>query len=315
MKKKGIALGIGAGLVLAITGLIGIFYESSIPRNSKFVKKNKEGKYADDSEKQKAYEEAKIWLDEIPKEEVEVCSFDGLRLYGTFIPAEKYTANTVILVHGYRACGFKDFGLMLPFYHELGVNILMPDDRGHGKSEGSYIGFGWHDHFDVEKWIDYLVIRFGERANIFLHGVSMGAATVMIASGDELPSQVRGVIEDCGYTNIIDQFKHNLTKGKKIPIFPILKGTNFLLKKKVGYQLYDCDAGKALRKTKLPYLFIHGDKDKFVPTKMVYENFEACASEDKELILIEGAKHAESYYVDSEKYETVVTDFINRHII
>ena len=316
MKKRGIIIGtVGAGLVIAVAaGLVGYFYESAISRNPKLIKKGKEWHYSDDPEKQEAYEKAKAWVDGIKKEELEICSFDGLRLHGTFIPAKNYTATTVVLVHGYRVGWFKDFGLMLKFYHEFGVNILLPDDRGHGESEGSYIGFGWHDHFDVEKWVEYLLVRFGENSNIFLHGVSMGAATVMIASGDDLPPQVKGIIEDCGYSTLDRQLKYNLTKGKNIPVSPLINAVSKVASKKVGYKFSDCDSIKALKKTALPYLFIHGDKDRFVPTEMVYENYDACASEDKEIVLIEGAKHAESYYVDNKTYEKAVVDFITNHI-
>ena len=317
MKKKTIvmgALGTAALAATAVAGVAGYFYQIVLPRNSKVIKKPEEGVYSDDPDKQEAYEEAKLWLDNIEKEELEIKSFDDLRLHATFIPAESYTTVTVVLVHGFRANWFKDFGLMLKFYHNLGVNILLPDDRGHGKSEGDYIGFGYHDHFDVEKWVDYLIIRFGSKSSVFLHGVSMGAATVMIASGDELPEQVKGIIEDCGYSTLKKQLSHSFKGGKKIPVAPFINIVSAVAKKKAGYKFSDCNSMAALKRATLPYLFIHGDVDDVVPTYMAYENFEACASEDKALVLIEGAGHAENYYVDKSAYEEAVANFINRNM-
>ena len=313
MKKGGLILGVLGAATAVVAGGIGYFYQLSVPRNSKVIKKGDPDIYSDDPDKQAKYEEMREWLDEIQKEDVEIRSFDGLKLHATFIPAEEEKDITVILVHGYRASGFKDFAFMLPFYHKLGVNILMVDDRGHGKSQGDYVGFGWHDHFDVERWINYLTVRFGDESSIFLHGVSMGAATVMMASGDELPSQVKGIIEDCGYSTLNGQLKHNLESQFHIPTKPVIDAVSAVTKQLNGYSFEECDSLSALKKTELPYLFIHGDKDAFVATRMVYENYNACASEDKTLILVEGADHAESYYVNPSLYEEAVTKFIKTH--
>ncbi len=316
MKKRnlvlaaaGTAVAVGAGVAVKV---LCRFYESAILRNSRYADKKEEGVYSDEPEKQRAYEKAKEWLDGIKKEEVEIKSFDDLRLHGTFIPAEEYTTTTVVLVHGYRADWFKDFGLMLEFYHEMGVNILLPDDRAHGKSEGEHIGFGYFDHFDVEKWVDYLILRFGENSAIFLHGMSMGAATVMIAAGDDLPKQVRGIIEDCGYSSLNAQLRHNMKSDKRVMITPIIAASSIVTKKKAGYKFSDCSSVDALKRATLPMLFIHGDADDFVPTYMVFENFEACASEDKSMVLINKARHAEGYFVDKEAYEEAVENFIDR---
>lgn len=313
MRKGGLIIGALGAAAAVFAGGIGYFYELSVPRDSKVTKKKDPNVWSDDPDKQAKYEEAKEWLDGVEKEDCEIRSFDGLKLHAVLIPAEKETQVTVILVHGYRASGFKDFGFMLPFYHKLGVNILMVDDRGHGKSQGDYVGFGWHDHFDVERWIKYITVRFGDNSEIFLHGVSMGAATVMLTSGDDLPEQVKGIIEDCGYSTLDGQLKYNLDTQFHIPTKPVINAVSAVTKQKNGYSFEQCNSIEALKNANVPFLFIHGDKDGFVPTSMVYENFNACASEDKTLILVEGADHAESYYVNPSLYEEAVTKFIKDH--
>ncbi len=312
MKGK-LLIGLLGVTAAAAAGGIGYLYDMSVARHSKVNKKPEPGVYSDDPDKQAEYEKIKEWIKDIQTESVEIRSFDGLRLHGTFIPAEVYTTTTVILVHGYRASGMKDFGLMLPFYHKLGVNILMVDDRGHGDSQGDYIGYGWHDHFDVERWIRYLTVRFGDDCRIFLHGVSMGAATVMLTAGDELPEQVKGIIEDCGYSRLTDQLRFNFKNMFHFDGKPVINVVSHVTNKMDGYSFDQCDSVKSLKNATVPMLFIHGDKDDFVPTDMVYENYDACGSEDKTLIIVEGAKHAESYYVNPELYESAVKKFIEDH--
>ncbi len=314
--KKGWLVGGASILAAAAAGGISYFYALSVPRKS-FVSETKTNLMPErvSGKAKELYESALEWYQNSAREDVYVTSFDGLKLHGNWIPAEEDKGLTVIMVHGYRSIGFRDFGPMLPFYHGLGANILMVDDRGHGESEGDYVGYGWHDHYDVEKWISYVIHREGEDAKIFLHGVSMGAATVMMVSGEELPEQVKGIIEDCGYTNIKDQMKWCVNTLYHMPAEPFVTAVSKVTRVKNHYGLEECDSVAALRKAKLPYLFIHGSNDTFVPTKMVYENYDACASPDKKLVLVEGAEHAESYVTNAELYEKEVTEFINTHLV
>lgn len=311
MGKKAWLAG-GAGLAALLAGGSCFFYEVAIPRKSKIRLPEKDSDGSKRKEIERRIEGAGRWIEEQHPEKLMLASYDGLRLNAKLILAEERTEKTILAVHGYRSSGAQDFGAMLPFYHELGYNVLLMDDRGHGESEGDYVGYGWQDHFDCRKWIDYLALRFGDKAEIFLHGVSMGAATVMITAGEELPEQVKGIISDCGYTSAVDQFKYVLKKYYHLPSFPLLPMTRQLTKLRAGYDFADCDARKALKKATLPILFIHGDQDDFVPTAMGYENYESCASEDKELVLIEGAGHAQSYYVNTEGYETAVREFLEK---
>ena len=217
----------------------------------------------------------------------------------------------VIAVHGYTDSA----NFMVPAAKQFlnyGYNVLMPDLRAHGKSEGKYIGMGWLDKDDIILWIDYLIATYGN-IKIILYGISMGAATVMMASGENLPSNVRMVIEDCGYTSVWDEFAYELKYLFKMPKFPALYNANIITKIKAGYSLKKASCIKQIKKSKLPILFIHGDKDKFVPFYMVNKLYEA-AGEKKEKLVVQGAAHAEARLINSEKYWHTVRKFIKRYI-
>ncbi len=217
----------------------------------------------------------------------------------------------VIAVHGYTdsASFMVDSAKRFLSY---GYNVLMPDLRAHGKSGGKYIGMGWLDRLDLILWIDYLIATYGN-IKIILYGISMGAATVMMASGEKLPSNVRMVIEDCGYTSVWDEFAHELKYLFHMPTFPALYNANFITKIRVGYSLKKASAIKQIKKSKLPILFIHGDKDDFVPFYML-DKLYTSANDKKEKLVIKDAGHAESQWINSEQYWHTVRKFIKRYI-
>lgn len=239
---------------------------------------------------------------------------DGLKLQGYYLQAQPPTARTVILAHGYSSKG-KDLGLIARFYYEqFGYNVLMPDDRGHGESEGDYIGFGWVDRLDYLQWIRKTVDTVGRDAQIVLHGISMGGATVMMVSGETLPPQVKAIVEDCGYTSVRDQLAYQLKRLYKLPAFPILHATSLLTKLKAGYSFTEASALHQLARNKLPMLFIHGGDDTFVPTDMVYRLYEACRTE-KELYVADGAGHGLAYSMNKAAYERKVHEFVSRYVV
>lgn len=254
------------------------------------------------------------WVEKQAYETWHIASDDGLTLIGYYLTAKKATTKTVILAHGYSSQG-KDMGSFAKFYYEkLGYNVLMPDDRGHGESEGAYIGFGWPDRLDYVLWIRKIVEVVGEHAQIVLHGISMGGATVMMVSGEDLPKQVKVIVEDCGYTSVSDQLAYQLKRMYKLPAFPILHVTSLLTRLKAGYRFSEASALKQLEKNKLPMFFIHGSADTFVPTEMARRLYDACRT-DKDIYIAKGAGHGMSYGADTTTYEQKVADFIGRYMM
>lgn len=251
---------------------------------------------------------AKEWLAEQPQEEIWVTSDDGLKLFGRFIPCND-SMKTVICFHGYTSEGLNDYSTLARFYLDNGFNLLIVDERAHGRSEGTYIGFGCLDRHDAKVWIDYVVERLGENCSILLHGDSMGAATVLMTTGLKLPKQVKAAVSDCAFTSAWDVFCAVLKNMYHLPSFPIMQIANQMVKKKAGYELDECNARREVKNAEIPILFIHGKCDTFVPCSMVYELYDACRTE-KKLVVIDGAGHVESCYKNPEKYEEAIRSFI-----
>lgn len=238
-------------------------------------------------------------------------SFDKLKLHSYKILNENPTDNWVITVHGYTSKGVDMSNYAMNFYN-MGYNILIPDLRGHGESEGNYIGMGWFDRLDILSWIN-LIINENKNAKIILHGVSMGAATVTMASGENLSTKVKAIIADCGYTSVWNQFSHQLKTIYSLPNFPVMNASSIAIKLKTGYSLKKASSLNQVAKSKTPILFIHGDKDDFVPYSMMDELYNA-ASCEKEKLTIKGAGHAKSSKVDPDLYWSTIENFINKYI-
>ena len=239
-------------------------------------------------------------------------SFDGLKLHGTWFPAkegEKEITKAVICFHGYSSCGMNDYVGLSDYYMRNGYSMLILDERAHGKSQGEYVGFGCLDRKDALKWIDWVCARCGRQVQIVLHGISMGAATVLMTTGLPLPSQVKGVISDCAFTSPKEVFTHVLRSMYHLPAFPMIQISDFVNRKKAGYGLDECNAAREVRKAKIPALLIHGSADTFVPCRMCEDIYENYAS-DKRKLIIEGAAHAESYYKDMGAYENAMNEFL-----
>lgn len=255
----------------------------------------------------------KEWFFNKGYEKIEITSFDGLKLKGILVYAPEPSKKTVVAIHGYKNCGINEYCTYIRLYHEMGFNVLVPDDRAHGESEGAFIGFAWHDRRDCVGWINYAIDKFGNDSSVMLHGISMGSATVMNASGEsDLPIQVKAIISDCGYSSAWKQFKHVLKRNFHLPSFPIMQIANLFNIIFNKYNFNENNSAKQVSKTKVPFLFIHGADDDFVPTEMVYEVYNACSSEMKEIHVFPGAAHAESYYVCHDEYVKVLKAFIDK---
>ena len=218
----------------------------------------------------------KAWLEGQKQEPMEIRSFDGLRLRAVFVPNPE-AKGTLLLFHGWRSSWKTDFTVALPFYYSLGLNLLLVDQRSQNSSEGRYMTYGIREQKDVASWADHMAEKLGKDHPLFLGGLSMGAATVLMASDLEYAGNVRGVLADCGFTSP----------------WAIIR--------------------KVAGRTKLPVLLIHGLADDFVPSDMSRENYAACRSE-KELVLVEGAGHGLSYVVEPERVRAAIGAFIRKHL-
>ncbi|RUS49086.1 alpha/beta hydrolase [Cohnella sp. AR92] len=252
--------------------------------------------------------EIKEWFREQPFEKAEIVSDDGLKLRAHYLESKPDNRDAVILAHGYSGKG-EDMAAFARFYLENGFNVLMPDNRGHGESDGHYIGFGWHDRKDYVRWIGYLVNRIGDECRILLHGVSMGGGTVLMTSGEPLPPQVKGIVADCAYSSVKGILKYQMKQMFKLPSFPLLPITSLICKLRAGYFFGEASVLKQLKNCCKPVLLIHGGKDTFVPTEMAEEIFAAIPSRKEKLIVPE-AQHGTSFLVDSRSYADSVLRFI-----
>lgn len=248
-----------------------------------------------------------------PSEHVTIKSRDNLTLHGDLFPSEKPTNRIAILFHGYTSCGINDCSNMGEYFMQHGWNSLIVDQRSHGKSEGQWIGFGILDRFDCISWINFVTECFGDDCEVVLFGVSMGASTVLMASGTEgFPTNVKAIISDCAFTSPYDVFTHILRRDYHLPPHPIMDINDRLCRKRAGYGFRDFSTLDAVKKGVCPILFIHGAEDTFVPAYMTEQNYEACTGE-KEKLIVENAGHAASLYENRELYQTTVSRFLERY--
>ncbi len=249
------------------------------------------------------------WAEEVknmPCEKFSITSFDGLKLSGKYYECSP-DAPIELMFHGYRGSAERDLcgGVQRCFC--LGRNALLVDQRGIGDSEGNVITFGINEWKDCLKWVDFMIEHFGPQVKIIICGISMGASTVLMAAGEELPSNVIGVLADCGYNSAKEIIKSVIEKLglPKNLAYPFVK---------IGARIYghfdleETTPEEALKKCKIPVIFFHGDTDDFVPCEMSKKNYEACVSK-KKLVTIKGAGHGLSYIIDPDLYLNSLKEF------
>jgi len=238
-------------------------------------------------------------------ETVEITSIDGLKLVGHWYAGEN-PKRVIVAMHGWRSSWVNDFGVISRFWHENDCAVLYADQRGQGGSGGEYIGFGLLERHDCLEWIKWV----NERTDlpVYLAGVSMGASTVLMTSGFELSENVRGIIADCGFTSPKAIWKHVVKNNMHLPYGLYSAGVDEECRKRIQHGSDDYSCTEALKNCKVPVLFIHGTDDKFVPVEMTYENYKACAS-SKRLLIVPGASHGMSYMTDTEGYQREIKEF------
>ncbi|MDR1643967.1 MAG: alpha/beta hydrolase [Clostridiales bacterium] len=258
-------------------------------------------------EKERMGEELSKWSKEAPSKETWMDSHDGLALHARAFIQEERSAKWAIVVHGYAGSGLDMLKVAKRFYG-MGFNVLLPDLRGHGESEGVCVGMGWHDRMDILGWACETA-RNEPDSEIALYGLSMGAAAVLMASGEELPENVKCVVEDSGYTSVVDEFSHHLKETLHLPKFPILNTVGAFCSIWNGFSIAEASAVSQIRKCKTPTLFIHGGMDTLVPAEMAFELYEAARC-PKEIFIVPEAGHGVSESVARDAYWARVKRFI-----
>lgn len=304
---KGATLLLGAAAA-AEAGGTAYFYRRTMKRYNAKVERTMKMSGVDWEKYVPLMQKRREWMMEQPHEDVWITSGDGLKLHGTYFKGEE-GKKAVICFHGYTSQGLNDYGSLSWYYLKHGFRMLLIDERAHGDSEGTYIGFGTMDRFDGAEWVKWMAGKIGDDAQILLHGNSMGGATVCMMSGLNLLPQVKGIVSDCAFTSAKEVFTHVLHSMYHLPAFPMIQIADRLNRKNAGYGLDDCNAAREVRKARVPFLFIHGEDDVFVPCWMCHELYKNCASPKTKLI-VKGAGHGESYYKDTQAYENALDSFI-----
>jgi len=258
------------------------------------------------------YEEGKAWCRQQNMQDCYVRSTDGLLLHGFYLPAVN-AQRYVLLCHGYKGSGFGDFAYTARFLHENGCNLLFIDQRCCGLSEGKYITFGAKEQWDVREWAYYIAKRNKEHLPIYLYGESMGAASVLMASGHSLPEEVKGLISDCGFHSMKEQLQDIAANWfhlnwVELLLFRVDLFCGFL----GGFRMKDADTTNAMRTNQRPVLFFHGGKDTYVEPKNTRYNYALCRA-PKELVIIPEARHLCSAYVNPELYRRKLLEFFVKY--
>ena len=260
--------------------------------------------------------ELKDWLDSINENGILRDTFivngQGVKLHAYLLPSPYPTTRTAVVVHGYTDYALKFLTIGYIYNQRFLCNVIMPDLYAHGLSEGDAIQMGWKDRLDVKRWTQVAHEAFASDT-IFVHGVSMGAATTMMLSGEEdLPKYVRAFVADCGYTSAWDEFAGQLKEQFGLPPFPVLYASSWLCKARYGWSFKEASALESVKHCERPIFFIHGDADTFVPTAMVYELYKA-KPEPKDIWIVPGVKHARAAYDAPLEYPSYLRIFYNKH--
>lgn len=256
-----------------------------------------------------------IWWNSMPLERYETVSHDGLRLVGHLLRAREDTRRVAFVLHGHR-CVSGEMGFISKMYYDMGYHVFAPDQRAHGKSEGTYIGMGYFECRDMLRWLPVVTGLIGDGCEIVLHGISMGAATAMTTAGEPaLPGNVVCAIEDCGYTDAYASVYHHIAHDMKwVPLkHAVVSAASAVNRWKAGFYFRQADCIAALQKTSVPMLFIHGTHDPVVPFRMLTDLYDAHPGE-KDMLVVAGAPHGICYFWDTAGYTEKTKRFLEKYM-
>ena len=312
MKNRNIIIGLVIAILVAITG--GSAYMLGYSLNSDPNRRDMDSAY---TALFKRIPDMRPWVDSMNARGTIKDTFltmpTGERHHALYFRADSANGRTVVLVHGYKDCAVKFLYLGRMYHRDLKYNVVMPDLHGHGLSDGDNIQMGWKDRLDVKRWTEMAAETFADslgKATVVVHGVSMGAATTMCLSGEELPEYVRCFIEDCGYTSAWDEFATQLKEQFSLPAFPLMYSTSLLCKIVHGWSFGEASPVNQVARCRRPMLFIHGDRDTFVPFSMLRQLYDAKPGR-KEMWITKGTEHAASYLDYPQEYTERVSRFLN----
>ena len=265
------------------------------------------------------------WMDSVSRNRCVRDTFvmmpSGYRAHAIYLFAPRKTELTAVVVHGYKVRAEGMLHIAYLYNHDMGYNVLLPDLYGHGRSEGDHIQMGWLDRWDVIRWAEVADGIFAPHADgsrhglhkhtrQVLHGISMGAATVMAVAGEKTPGYVRCFVEDCGYTSVWDEFAAQLKDQFGLPAFPLMHTTSALCRLRYGWSFAEARQIDQVARSTKPMLFIHGDSDDFVPSRMLRPLYEAKSHGRKAMFIAKGSAHAMAYRDHHREYTEAVRRFV-----
>ncbi len=304
----GLAIGLATVASYAVTkSLVGMAMDRREPKIIEKSKKKISGSQ-DLAPVAERMTEAETRLKACNCETVEITSHDGLKLTGHWY-AGNNPKRVIVAMHGWRSSWTKDFGIISEFWHENDCCVLYAEQRSQGDSEGEYMTFGLLERYDCLAWIQWAIQRTGGKLPVYLAGLSMGATTILMTAGFDLPENVKGIMADCGFTSPDAIWQHVMSNNLRLPYNGIhALFADRMSKKKINLGSKEYSTVEAMKACRVPVLFVHGTDDHFVPIEMTYENYKACAA-PKHLLVVPGAEHGMSYIINQPVYEESVFSF------
>ncbi len=315
MQKRGLLLGTGLTVTLGVGSALSYGISQSLVRTALereppaiLRRLRLSGKPTEtDRKKERLLSHYADRLSRANCETVTLKARDGTRLVGHWYPC-KSPQRVIVAMHGWRSAWNRDFGKIAAFWHKENCHVLFAEQRGQNNSEGNHMTFGYLERFDCADWLHWVAQNKTDRLPLYAAGISMGASTVLMASALPLPQTVKGIIADCGFTSAEAIWRHVVQNNLHVSYDLHRPLIHRLCQKTLQTDIRRVTTQDALRRTKIPVLFIHGSKDTFVPIEMTYDNYCACAA-PKELLVVPHAGHGQSYYCEPDKYEAALRRF------